>query len=173
MSYTFKLFSTGAVRKTPKKVIYTMLASVAGSYEIIVEIGAGKGELTNVLQGHLQFNQYYAFEIDEKACEKLKKEFPSIVVQKADAFHFYNYLPESKKIDLFLSSIPLSFYSAKKVRELLNVAKGLLNNDGKIVIIFTAFWLTWFFKKILPGSRITSFLTFPPYFILVYQKKQL
>jgi phospholipid N-methyltransferase len=173
MNYVSKLFSTGAVRKTPKGVMQTMLKEMGqGPYHIIVEIGAGKGELTTaLLHNNIPFDQYHAFEIDGKACNHLREEFPSITIHPTNAFEFTKQLSVTEKINLFLSSIPLSFYPREKVKAMLSEVKNLLAANGKIVIIFSAVWLIPFLKKQLPGSTVIPFVTFPPYFILSYQKK--
>lgn len=173
MRYVLKLFSTGALRKTPKKVMQALLKETEhSSYNTIVEIGAGKGELTAVLfNNNISFNKYHAFEIDSKACHYLSKEFPAIIVHQEDAFLFTKQLSITEKINLFLSSIPLSFYSQEKVIDMLMKVKDLLAANGKIVIIFSAVWLIPVLKKQLPGCKVTPFITFPPYFILKYEKK--
>lgn len=174
MNYLSKLFSTGAIRETPEKVKQTLLHE-AGTQQVktVVEIGAGKGELTEaLLTNKLRFLHYYAFEIDEKACQNLQFAFPEIILKQENAFEFAAHLPPEEKIDLFLSSIPLSFYSQKKITELLTSIKNSLGSNGKVIIIFTAFWLIPILKNGLPGSKLYSFFTFPPYFLLVYQQQK-
>jgi phospholipid N-methyltransferase len=171
MNYFSKLFSTGAIRETPKKVVGILLQQ-AGTSQIdtIVEVGAGKGELTQVLLKNNLPLHYYAFEIDETACKSLKAKFPEIILRRQDAFDFNNQIAHNEKVGLFLSSIPLSFYSKSKINQLLTQAKNTLETDGKIIIIFSAFWLIPILKRQLLGGRLYSFFTFPPYFLLTYQK---
>lgn len=173
MSYLPKLFSTGAIRKTPDRVI----TKIADEVEIIddetsiVEAGAGLGEITNAIHQKNILGKklkYYAFEIDEDSCEHLKENFPSTIVLKDSIFKFDDFLPPSTKLDYFISSIPLSFYKNDLITELLEKVKLHLKEDGKIIILFTAAWLMPVLKKALPESQSEGFLTFPPYFTIVY-----
>lgn len=138
--------------------------------ETIVEIGAGKGELTTALiTKRRPFTSYYAFEIDATACTYLQNALPGITVLQESAFAFPQHLPKDKKIDLFVSSIPLSFYPSKKINGLLDAVRNRLDNRGTVIIIFSAFWLIRTFRKKFPGAKVYFFFTFPFYFILVYK----
>jgi phospholipid N-methyltransferase len=176
MSYLPKLFSTGAIRKTPDRVI----TKIAEEVEIIeeetniIEAGAGLGEITNVIQQNNTSGKklnYYAFEIDEDSCHYLKENFPSITVLKESIFKFEDFIPPSQKLDYFISSIPLSFYKNDLITEFLQNVKLHLKDGGKIIILFTAAWLMPVLKKALPDAVSEGFLTFPPYFIIVYTHK--
>ena len=175
MSYLPKLFSTGAIRKTPDKVIFKIADEVEinGEETTIVEAGAGLGEITSIINqkntegGKLN---YFAFEIDEESCEHLKENFPAIQVSGSSIFNFENVLPPHLKIDYFISSIPLSFYKNDLIIEFLEKVKLHLNKNGKIIILFTAAWLLPVLKKALPNAQSEGFLTFPPYFVIVYNQ---
>ncbi|MGI8599676.1 MAG: hypothetical protein ACR2KB_10500 [Chitinophagaceae bacterium] len=177
MSYLPKLFSTGAIRKTPDRVINKIADEVDffNKETSIVEAGAGLGEITNAIQ---QKNisgkklNYYAFEIDEDSCDHLKENFPSLTVLKESIFNFEDFLPPSGKLDYFISSIPLSFYKNDLITDFLEKVKLHLKDDGKIIILFTAAWLMPVLKKALPNSQTEGFLTFPPYFIIIYNHNE-
>jgi phospholipid N-methyltransferase len=176
MNYLPKLFSTGAIRKTPDKVISKIADEVEKITEetTIIEAGAGLGEITNAIQQkNTSGNKlnYYAFEIDEDSCEHLKENFPGIKILKESIFKFEDFIPPSQKLDYFISSIPLSFYKNDLITEFLQNVKLHLKDDGKIIILFTAAWLMPVLKKALPNSVSEGFLTFPPYFIIVYTHK--
>lgn len=141
--------------------------------QTVVEIGAGQGELTRaLLKRNGRFAHYYAFEIDDEACAYLHKIFAEITIKKENAFDFPLHLPEGRKTDLFLSSIPLSFYSKQKIHGLLKHVKESLNENGMVVIIFSAIWLIPVLRRQFKGAKIYPFLTFPPYFLLSYKAKK-
>lgn len=177
MSYTKKIFSTGAVRKTPKRIINRIVGEVDTTRNInVIEIGAGKGEITIPLKEKLETAQrnpgsVYAFEIDEIFSKELAENVNPVKVITASAFDLAKHLPEGFLANYIISSMPLSFYDRKAIKELLSGLDQLTNPGGKIIILFHAFWLIPFLKKTLPGSRVVSYATIPPYFLLIYEKK--
>lgn len=175
MNYLLKLYKTGAVRKTPDNIVNRIVSELHTneSKVNIIELGAGKGEITSqVLQklGQNKALDYYAFEIDEDACTYLKLEFPQVKISNQSAFDIAHETPQNFKADFIISSIPLSFYKKEKIKELLMGLERKLKERGKIIILFSAVWLIPTLKKQLRG-RLISFLTFPPYFLFVYTKK--
>lgn len=172
MNYLTKLFRTGAVRKTPQRIISKIAGEVQQQTNpIIIEIGAGQGEITKTLVKKTIAANYFAFEIDAGFSEKLRSSFPGIHVLQQDATHFQKADGGPAAIDYFISSIPLSFYKKAAIESLCKEAKEQLTQDGKIIILFTAFWLIPVLKKALPGIQVEPFATLPPYFLAVYQKK--
>jgi phospholipid N-methyltransferase len=175
MNYLLKLYKTGAVRKTPERIIDRIVGELnkAEANVNIIELGAGRGEITSQVFKKLGDNRtldYYAFEIDEEACTYLKLEFPQVKISNQSAFDIAHETPQNFKADYIISSIPLSFYKKDKIEELLIGLERKLKEHGKIIILFSAFWLIPTLRKQLHG-RLISFLTFPPYFLFVYTKK--
>ncbi len=173
MSYLKKLFSTGAVRKTPGRIIKKIVDEVSFSGgATIVEVGAGQGEITRALVNRHQMPSinYYAYEIDAGFSIQLKNAYPQITVLNQNALDFAKQFPIPGTIDHFVSSIPLSFYKRKEIEDFCNSICNHLKGDGKFTVLFTAFWLIPVLKKQLPHIIITPFFTFPPYFIGVYTK---
>jgi|GEM_PF-1971382 len=172
MSYLPKLFSTGAIRKTPERIIHKIANEVEGKDRVttIVEAGVGMGEITEAVIARLTSNNfhYYAFEIDEDSCEHLHQKFPQVNVVKESVFQFDDLLPPSEEIDYFISSIPFSFYKNDIIEAFLEKVKLHMKEDGKVIVLFTAAWLMPLFKKHFPGLQTEAFLTFPPYFLIVY-----
>lgn len=173
MNYFLKLFSTGAIRKTPKKVLDTVVAAMdALSMTTIVEAGAGYGEITSRVLTKTASAQelcYYVFEIDENACNQLRQSFSNIHVVNKSAFRFEDALPASFKADIFISSMPLSFYKHGILKKFFSAVRSRLKQRGNIIIVFSAPWLIPFLRKQLPGLKIRSFFTFPFYFVGIYK----
>lgn len=171
MNYVLKLFSTGAVRQTPERIIKRITEEVDSSKRNFVELGSGKGEITASIIKKLPRNakiNYYAFEIEESFNTDLKEQFPKINVINESAFSFNDKIPSDIKIDYFLCSMPLSFYSNEEIQSLLESMKNRLSNGGKIIILFHAAWLKKLLKSCLPGAESYSYLSFPPYFLIIY-----
>ncbi|MFD2247349.1 class I SAM-dependent methyltransferase [Pontibacter ruber] len=176
MSYLPNLFTTGAIRETPQKVIRKIVGEVTFTADTttIIEIGAGRGEITKPLLHKAKGKQnlsYYAFEIDEEACQYLRKHLHALTVVNGSAFEFEKHIPPAAKVDYFISSIPLSFYKKEMIGPFLQKIKTWLKPDGKLIIIFSAAWLMPLFKKHLPQLKPYTFLSFPPYFMVVYKHK--
>ena len=101
----------------------------------------------------------------------LQASLPNIKVISEDAFDF-------EKIDTcwFQSRLYHQFsatviLSKTKPYTLSPKYAGRLNNNGKIIILFHAFWLIPFSEKQLKSCRIHRFNTFPPYFLLIFTNK--
>lgn len=177
MSYTRKIFSTGAVRKTPNRIIDKIIGEVDTIRAVnVIEIGAGKGEITIPLKEKLELAQHsvasiYAFEIDDTFSKELAENVKPVNVITASAFDLAKHLPNAFQAEYIISSMPLSFYNRKEIKQLLTGLDQLTSPGGKIIILFHAFWLIPFLKKTLPGSRVISYATIPPYFLLIYEKK--
>jgi len=171
MTYITNIFRTGAVRKTPPRII-KRIAAEAGKAPCknIIEIGAGKGEITEVvLKQHIHPSNYYAFEIDPDFARQLEQFLPPDRICIQDAFHFEQSIPADFTPCCFISSMPLSFYPRPQIAQLLGKMKDRLQPGGRILLLFHAFWLIPVLKKSLPGARIHCFATLPLYFLLVYE----
>ena len=173
MRYISKLSKTGAVRKTPSRVIDTILSQIERKPQLnVIELGAGKGEVTHRIIDKQQNAgiTYYAFELDGVLAGILEQSSPKIKVLKENAFEFRKNIPENFQADYIICSIPISFYKRAQLAELLSQFRQTLKEDGKLFIIYHAFWLTGFIKKYLPGVRFRMFLTLPPYFLISTDK---
>ncbi len=171
MNYVLKLFTTGAVRQTPERIIKRITEEIDSSKRNFVELGSGKGEITASIIKKLPRNakvNYYAFEIEESFNYDLKEQFPKINVINESAFTFTDKIPLDVNIDYFLCSMPLSFYSNEEIQSLMESMKSRLSDGGKIIILFHAAWLKKLLKSCLPGAESYSYLSFPPYFLIIY-----
>jgi phospholipid N-methyltransferase len=174
MNYLKKLFTTGAVRKTPRRVLNSIAREIAPFKEgtLIIEAGVGLGEITGIVLKYKKEDawiHYFAFEIDEAACIKLRQSMPQLQVVNESAFHFEQAIPPAAKIDYFISSIPLSFYTHEVLKKFISAIKSHMKQNGKVIIVFSAPWLIPFLGKQLPGLKVKPFFTFPLYFVGVYK----
>ncbi len=172
MNYLNKIFSTGAVRQTPARVLNQIAALVRSDKPLsIIELGAGKGEITRVVLEKISTpEKYLAFEIDNTYSRELASRFPQLEVLQQDAFSFRNSLAGIRP-NLIISSFPLSFYRKEKIEKLLEDIREALQPGGAFIIIFHAFWLLPHLRRKFPGSTIKVFSTLPPYFLLSFTSK--
>jgi len=166
MSYFKNIFTTGAVSKTPKRVLKKIAAGVPSeNLRVVVELGAGKGEITrNIIAKINRDCRYIAFEINPEFAETLKKDFPKIEVITEDALNFDTHLDQMA--DLLICSLPLSFFEKKVRRQLLEKIKSSVAEKGKVIILFHAFWIIPELKEAFPKYRLTMLLHIPPYYII-------
>lgn len=174
MNYLPKLFSTGAIRETPKKVLERItdeISPVTTHSPMIIEFGAGMGEITEPVLQKLgaATPEYYAFEIDEESCSVLQEKLPQVRVLSQSALDFEQYIPQGVQADYIISSMPLSFFKNDVLEPFLERVKSRLRPDGKFLLIFSAAWMLPVYKKHFPELKTQAFLTFPPYFMSVYE----
>lgn len=172
MNYLPKLFSTGAIRETPKKVLERITDEITPTLNpLVIEFGAGMGEITEPVLQKLgaATPEYYAFEIDEEAASLLKEKLPQVRVLSQSALDFERYIPRERQADYIISSMPLSFFKNDVLEPFLEAVKARLKPDGRFILIFSAAWMLPVFKKHFPTLKTQAFLTFPPYFMSVYE----
>jgi phospholipid N-methyltransferase len=175
MNYLPKLFSTGAIRETPKKVLERIadeISPTTGHTPMVIEFGAGMGEITEPVLQKLAAAQgldYYAFEIDEEPCAALKEKLPQVKVVQQSALDFEQFIPTGVQADYIISSMPLSFFKSDVLEPFLERVKARLKPDGKFILIFSAAWMLPVYKKHFPTLKTQAFLTFPPYFMSVFE----
>ena len=170
MSYFKNIFTTGAITKTPKTVLQKIAGEVpADDVKEIVELGAGKGEITRTIVTRVERScRYIAFEINEEFASTLRKNFPQIEVFTGDALTFDTVIDQ--KADLLICSLPLSFFEKKVRRRLLEKIKDNVVAGGKAIILFHAFWIIPELKEFFPKSKLIRLFHIPPYYILTYTK---
>lgn len=134
----------------------------------VVELGAGKGELTGIL-----FEQYKkasttisAFEINPAFSSNLQKSYPTIQVFTHNALEFAEIVGEP--VELLVCSLPLSFFPRKDRHLLLTAMKQQLRPGGKLIILFHAAWLIPQLRQTFPSAEIKWFRHLPPYLLLTY-----
>ena len=174
MKYISRILRTGAVRKTPEKIIQRILTEINPNDDAhILEFGAGNGEISQPLACSLTRHNisYFAFEIDPVFSKQLQSLLPNIHVVSKDAFEFEKSIPAGFMADFIISSMPLSFYPKPNLLRFLQKMRNRLNEKGKIIILFHAFWLIPLFRKQFRSCHIHRFNTLPPYFLLVFTHK--
>lgn len=169
MSYFKNIFTTGAVSKTPMRVQEAIRRQLPVSPPSrIIELGAGKGELTGILLDQYKNTcvKIAAFEINPAFSSDLKTNYPSIQVFTHNALEFAEVTGEP--VDLLICSLPLSFFQRTDRHTLLTSINQQLRPGGKLIILFHAVWLIPQLKRIFPSATIKWFGHLPPYLLLTY-----
>ncbi|MFC0771678.1 class I SAM-dependent methyltransferase [Terrimonas alba] len=170
MSYFKNIFTTGALAKTPSRVLKKIAkAADLPNLKMVVELGAGKGEITKNLVKRLESDcRYAAFEINNDFAAELKRKFPQIDVYEEDALNFTQWV--NQNADLVICSLPLSFFEKNERSTLLEKIKQNTAPGGKVVILFHAFWIIPELKEVFPRYELIRLFHLPPYYIITYTK---
>jgi len=100
-----------------------------GKSSKILDIGCGRANIISLLQNRYKLNEK-PVGIDVVKSDNIKK---NIIFKKIDAI---KYLKTTKKtFDLILIKQTIHFFSKKKIKILIKLAKLRLNKDGKIFIL--------------------------------------
>lgn len=177
MSYLSRIFRTGAVRKTPKRIIRRILSELPDTSSLrLLEFGAGKGEISLPIDAMMQAKsdptaRFDAIELEADFAVELQKQLQKGRVVEGNALDFEQLIGYEGLYDVIVSSMPLSFFSRPELKDLLARMQQKLAPGGKILILYHAGWLTKHFRSELPDGAIVRFFTLPPYFLYSYQKK--
>lgn len=176
MSYFSRIFKTGAVRKTPAKIIKRILDELPFQDSIrILELGAGRGEISLPLKKRFldpagANNLLFAIELEQDFARVLQTQMPNANVLQGNALEFTKLVADRNGFDYIVSSMPLSFFSPQEKQDLFIQLLDDLKPGGKLLILYHAPWLTGLLRKTFTGGRVIRFATIPPYFLFVYSK---
>ena len=152
LEFTKNLKTTGAVYETSKKGEQALSRFIVDSEEqIIVEFGAGHGNITNVILSKMNQNsKLYAFELNSEFCDVLSNiDDDRLVVINDSAQHLDKHVLED--IDCIISSIPYTFIPDQVVNEILEKSQEKLKHGGEITqLLYSAYFLKKYkryFKK--------------------------
>src|SRR6476661_4139392 len=136
MNYLKKIVSTGAVRKTPQRIIDKISNEIVfRDNTTIIEVGAGRGEITKALLHKNDSLNYYALEIDPDFYAHLSAAFPKAHILQQDALKFQEASNIPLSYDYFVSSIPLSFYKQQEIENFCISTRNRLQKGGKVIIL--------------------------------------
>jgi phospholipid N-methyltransferase len=170
MSYITKILKTGAISKTPNRIIDVIIDELdIQSESIVIEFGCGKGEITKHI-ANKKPKYFYGFEIDCGFIFLLKKQFPEYTFISDSAIEFAAQIPASTKVDYFICTFPLSFYKKAQLKLFFKNIKAFLAENGKVIFLFHAGWLLPTLKKEFPKLKTRFFFHTPPYFLITYRK---
>ncbi|MBS9524622.1 methyltransferase domain-containing protein [Litoribacter ruber] len=163
--------TTGAITFSSKALVSKMLsyAELKGA-KTIVELGGGDGSITRGIVEKMDKDaDLYVFEISQKFCDSLKKEFPqnNIHIICDSASNFDNHINGSKP-DVIFSSLPFSLIPKEEREKIYSVSSQKLNGQGPFIQICYSYLLKFQFAKHFSKVKASWTLkNFPPAFIMV------
>jgi phosphatidylethanolamine/phosphatidyl-N-methylethanolamine N-methyltransferase len=104
--------------------------------DIIIEIGAGTGRLTqNLLQSGIQPHQIWVVEMDLHLVKFLKKKFPELNVIHGNAMDLLSLLPQQilGHVDVIMSGVPLVNLSFQEQARLFYACFQSMKKGGRVI----------------------------------------
>ena len=132
--------SVGAVASASSHLVSGMVAQVGRPHEVVVELGAGTGVITNALsKSENNRRKVISIEIDEQLAEIAKENLPANVdVIVGDAIKLKSFFGVDQ-VDCIVCSLPLTFFSERDLDQLLSAARSVIKTGG--VFVFYLYWM--------------------------------
>lgn len=165
----------GSVTVSSQYTIRRIVKEIKPEYKYIVDYGAGNGvvvrEILKVLPSD---GKIVALELNQELFEALSKIGDSRLISvKEDVVHLSKKLSSLglPRIDMVISSIPLSFLKDSDRKELIRNTHSSLAHGGRFVIYQYSLLVLPFLKKTFRKVRYRLELrNVPPYFVMVGEK---
>ncbi len=144
----------GAVLPTQKFASDIMASEVDSNTSMVVELGAGTGQITNsILNKNINEKDLILVEINKEFSEILKKKFPKAQIFSEDAISFFEKFPKrfNKKIDMIISGIPLVSLDKNTRNKICELSVNNLSESG------TFFQITYFIRCSFPNEIIKKY----------------
>ncbi|OLT45315.1 SAM-dependent methyltransferase [Saccharomonospora sp. CUA-673] len=143
--------TVGAAAPSSRALAARMASAVpAVQAPTIVEIGAGTGAFTRLLQERVPADgRYLAVELDERMAEHLSRNFPNVEVVHGDAADLGKLLADRgvTSVDAMLCGLPWSLFSAELQEQLLGEIAAALAPHG----VFSTF--AYVHAARIPGAK--------------------
>ncbi|MGY6522652.1 MAG: class I SAM-dependent methyltransferase [Mongoliitalea sp.] len=163
--------TTGALSFSSKRLVNKMISYADfKNAKLIVEMGGGDGSITRGIMSEMGADaELLVFEVNEYFCQLLKKEFQSEQIQIIcdSAANIDTYI-QGRKVDLILSSLPLSLIDKDVKNSLYQKSVECLSENGRFIQICYSYFLRFEFRRFFKQMQIHFTLkNFPPVFIMV------
>ena len=148
-------FSVGAVAAASPQLVNEMLSQIDNNADVIVELGAGTGVITQALvESRNRRSGVVSIEIDPHLADIARARLAdSAEVIVGDALELPSMFTEGQ-VDSIVCSLPLTLFSSGDLDELLTGARGVLKDDGVFIFYLyrMGFW-TQRYKNVLQHAR--------------------
>lgn len=170
--------TTGTITPSSKFLINKMLNEIDfDKNNIIVELGAGNGIITNQLLTKINKNsKLICFEINNEFYNHLSlinDQRLTIFNSSAEKIKLELLKIGIENVDYIISSIPLTILPKNISQNILNLSRSILKNNGVFIQYLYSFNFVKFFKNIYGNSNVIvnfEILNIPPAFIYKCKK---
>lgn len=156
IDFAKNLFTTGALFETSRKTEIEIISKLSKEpHKVFVEYGVGHGNITRAILDTIHpSSKLYAFEVNEEFCEyvteHIKDERLKIINDGAE--HLSNHVKE--EVAGFISSIPFTFFSKEKRRQILNGTYNKLEKNGTFSQVLYSKFHFKLFEKVFDGAHL-------------------
>lgn len=161
--------TTGAITETSAFVAKEVTRYVNPNIEqLIVEMGAGHGNITiEILKKMHPNSKLFCFENNEAFCSVIKTTFNDnrLIIINDDANNFEKHLGK-KPIDIVISTLPLTLFPKKTMRNLLSKVNSNINNKACFSQVYYSLTMLKELKAYFSKNKISLTLNFPPAFVI-------
>jgi len=127
-----KPFSVGAVAAASSHLVTGMVSQVDNLHEVVVELGAGTGVITNALFENKN-RKVVSIEIDKQLAEIARENLPgNIDVIVGNAIKLPSFFEENQ-VDCIVCSLPLTLFSENDLDKLFSGVRSVLKEGGVFV----------------------------------------
>ncbi len=172
LEFTKNIFTTGAVAQTSREVEVEITKYLNANKDlVVVEYGLGHGNITAEILSKLSKNsKLYSFEVNEEFCEYVAKEIEDdrLSIVNDGAENIFKHVEE--KVDFFVSSIPITFFSKEKTELILNQSYKALKDKAYFSQILYSKIHIKKFENVFDECEIVKTNNFPAGFIHHCQK---
>ena len=135
-----KPLSVGAVAAASSHLVTDVVSQVDSLHEVVVELGAGTGVITNALiENKNKSRKLVSIEIDKKLAEIARANLAGKVdVIVGNAIKLPSYFEENQ-VDCIVCSLPLTLFSEQDLDKLLSGARSVLKDGG--IFVFYLYWV--------------------------------
>jgi len=133
-----KPFSVGAVAAASSHLVTGMVSQVDSLHEVVVELGAGTGVITNALFENKN-RKVVSIEIDKQLAKIARENLPgNIDVIVGNAIKLPSFFEENQ-VDCIVCSLPLTLFSEDDLDKLFSGVRSVLKQGG--VFVFYLYWV--------------------------------
>lgn len=171
IKFTANLRTTGALFQTSKKTERNIAKLIKiHKPKVIVEYGAGLGNITKTILDHAQVgSKLYVFEINSDFCEILRQiKDDRLIVINDSAKNINSYINE--EVEIIISTIPFTLISKHELNDIIKISSEKLSNKG---IMCQILYSNFFVNKLKPHFNNVSYrmlLSIPVEFFYVCTK---
>ena len=128
-------------RQLAEGMVRCMAERVPVGEGLIVELGAGTGQITREIARQVQDPQrLWAVEQSPKLADLLAQKMPHIHVVRGDARHLAQLVPSERPVDAIISCLPLRAFSPQDVQAITGQWAKVLAPGGTVVQFTYALW---------------------------------
>ena len=147
----------GAICPSSRTLAQYMARQVPATPDgLVVELGAGTGVVTEaLLRSGIAASNLLVVELSPSFVQRLRKRFPQVNVIQGNAAQLETLIPENRRVNAIVSSLPLCSIEPETTREILKQWHSLLHPGG-VAVQFSYHLRSPAWRNHMPPARLKS-----------------